>query len=277
MQHTLVAVFDNRADAQSAMEALVTAGFSRQDVRVSEGTDTPVGDGSITSDIKHFFADLFGTGDAESARKYSEAVKRGRQVLTVVAMSEPEIERAADLIEPFGPVDIDEQAAQKGGGAMSGEAMRTSSGTEQQSAPQSRQGAQGSSLQGSQQRAAGAESTAIPVIGEQRHVGKREVERGGMRVFQRVIETVEVEQLGAGDTYYRSHFDSNYASTGARYEDYTPAYTYGSTMAGNTVYRGRAWDEVEPTLRSGWETRNPGSTWENIKAAVRHGWDKITS
>jgi len=108
---------------------------------------------------------------------------------------------------------------------------------------------------------------------------------------------VEVEQLGAGsitgsstgstmgsnmsadDTYYRNHFDSNYGSAGGRYEDYAPAYGYGSTMAGNDQYRGRAWDDVEPSLRSDWETRNPGSTstWEKMKASVRHGWNKITS
>jgi hypothetical protein len=48
-------------------------------------------------------------------------------------------------------------------------------------------------------------------------------------------------------------------------------------MAGSDKYRGRAWNDVEPTLRTDWEARNPGSTWEKFKAAVRHGWDKITS
>ena len=36
MQHTLVAVFDNRADAQSAMDELLASGFSNQEVRMSE-------------------------------------------------------------------------------------------------------------------------------------------------------------------------------------------------------------------------------------------------
>lgn len=384
MQHTLVAVFDNRADAQSAMDELLGAGFSQQDVRLSEdsttgasttaSTDTSVGDGSFTSGIKHFFSDLFGSDNDEPARKYSEAVTRGSHVLTVVTASEPEVERAADLIERFGPVDIDEKASQWSGGAMPAEAMRMGSGTQQQSAllsqqsqqsqqsMQSQQGnLQGSAQLGSQQRDTTAENTAIPVIQEELHVGKREVQRGGVRVFQRVIETpvnetinlreehvsverhkvdqpvssadlsafeeksielretaeepvvqksarvveevvigkevtqhqeqisdtvrrteVEVEQLGAGaidadETYYRTHFNSLYGTTGDRYEDYAPAYSYGTTMAGSSQYRGRQWDDVEPTLRSDWESRYPGSTWERIKAAVRHGWDKVTS
>ena len=402
MQHTLLAVFDNRADAQSAMDELLGSGFSRQDVRLSEGaagnaaTNTTVDDGSFGSGIKHFFSELFGTGNDEPARKYSEAVTRGSHVLTVITASEPEVERAADLIERFGPVDIDEKASQWTGGAMSGEAMRMDSGAQQQSAllsQQSQQGTQGSSQQGtqgssqqgtqgsqqglsqqgtqglsqqgSQQRAPSAENTAIPIIEEQLQVGKREVQRGGVRVFQRVVETpvnetvnlreehvsvergpgdqpvssadlaafqeksielretaeeavvqksarvveevvigkevtqrqeqisdtvrhteVDVQQVGAGstagsmdsdDAYFRSHYESNYASAGGRYEDYAPAYSYGSSMAGSGQYRGREWNDVEPTLRSDWEARNPGSTWEKIKAAVRHGWDKLAS
>ena len=375
MQHTLVAVFDNRTDAQSAMAKLLGSGFSTQEVRLTETAGTSTGtstststattadDGSITSNIKHFFNDLFGADDDEPVRKYSDAVTRGSHVLTVTTLSEAEVERAADLIEAFGPVDIDEKSAQWGGGATSGAAMLSGAGAQQQSAltSQQSQSQQGASMSGSQQRAAPTEGTAIPIIEEQLQVGKREVQRGGVRVFQRVVETpvnetvnlreehvsverrpvdqpassadlaafqeksielretaeeavvqktarvveeviigkevtqreeqvsdtlrrteVDVQQLGAGaanadDTYYRNHYTSNYASAGGRYEDYAPAYSYGSTMAGSTQYRGRAWNDVEPTLRSDWETRNPGSTWENFKAAVRHGWDKVTS
>ena len=420
MQHTLVAVFDNRTDAQSAMDELLASGFSNQEVRISEaaadtgtatgatgamsptssmGTSSTTGvtgstDEGFGSGIKHFFADLFGSDHDEPTRKYSEAVTRGSHVLTVTTGTLAEVERAADLIERFGPIDIDEKVSQWGdgaisgaitgatGGALAGGAMRSSSGTQQQAALLSQQSQknqqnlmssqQGSPIGGSQQLDATSENATIPIIEEQWQVGKREVQRGGVRVFQRMVETpvsetvnlreehvsverrpvdqpistadlaafqeksielresaeevvvqksarvveeviigkevtqrqeqvsdtvrrteVEVEQLGAGsatgsnmglnmgkdDTYYRNHFDSNYANAGGRYEDYAPAYGYGSTMAGNDQYRGRAWDDVEPSLRSDWETRNPGSTstWEKMKASVRHGWNKITS
>ena len=409
MQHTLVAVFDNRADAQSAMDELLASGFSSQEVRMSEeatgatstmsptstmgttstaGTTNTPADEGFGSGIKHFFADLFGSDHDEPTRKYSEAVTRGSHVLTVTTSTLLEVERAADLIERFGPIDIDEKASQWGASdtsdALAGGAMRASSATQQQAALLSQQNQQsqqnsmssqqGSSIGGSQQLDATGESAAIPIIEEQLQVGKREVQRGGVRVFQRMVETpvnetvnlreehvsverrpvdqpistadlaafqeksielresaeevvvkktarvveevvigkqvtqrqeqvsdtvrrteVEVEQLGAAsssslssgtgsnlsgdDTYYRNHFNSNYASSGGRYEDYAPAYGYGSTMAGNDQYHGRAWDDVEPSLRSDWESRNPGSTstWEKMKASVRHGWNKITS
>jgi uncharacterized protein (TIGR02271 family) len=381
MQHTLVAVFDNRADAQSAMNELLASGFSSQEVRMSEeaggtsgagamsptstmgttsttGTTDTSADEGFGSGIKHFFADLFGSDHDEPQRKYSEAVSRGSHVLTVTTATLPEVERAADLIERFGPIDIDEKASQWGGasttgamaggamagGAMSSGAMGSGTGGQQQAAllsQQSSQGSmasqQGSAMGGSQQLATG-ETAAIPVIEEQLQVGKREVQRGGVRVYQRLVETpvtetvnlreehvnverrpvdqpastadlaafqeksielretgeevvvqktarvveevvigkevtqtqqqvndtvrhteVDIEQLGAttggttgatmgsttgtgmadDDTYYRNHFNSNLASSGGRYEDYAPAYGYGSTMASNEQYRGR--------------------------------------
>ncbi|MES2317144.1 MAG: YsnF/AvaK domain-containing protein [Pseudomonadota bacterium] len=214
MQHTLVAVFDNRGDAQKALEELVNSGYSRDQARLSEGD--PAGDtslspdstisrssaedpGSFVSSIRNFFTDIFGTERDEDARVYSEAVNRGHYVLTVVTDSMPEVERAADLVERFGPIDIDEQAQQWSGGPGT---QRPGSGAWQQSQPMSQQYAQGSQetlqqgaqqRQGSQQR---ADTTAIPVIEEELKVGKREVDRGGVRIYQRVVETPVNESVG---------------------------------------------------------------------------------
>jgi hypothetical protein len=40
---------------------------------------------------------------------------------------------------------------------------------------------------------------------------------------------------------------------------------------------GQAWEQVEPTLKSDWESRHPGSAaaaWDKVKAAMRHGWER---
>jgi uncharacterized protein (TIGR02271 family) len=50
------------------------------------------------------------------------------------------------------------------------------------------------SLQGSQQRDTG--TAAIPVVEEQLKVGKREVQRGGVRIFSHVVETPVNESIG---------------------------------------------------------------------------------
>ena len=388
MQHTLVAVFDNRTDAQNAMNELMSSNYSRENVRLSTSdttgttgtadvrtsTDTDEG---IGSSIKHFFSDLFGSDDTTSASRYETAVSGGRHVLTLTADSLTEVERAADIVERYGPVDIDEHSDKTGsmaGSGMTG-AMAGASGMQKSSSMSAQSASQGANLQGTtstrtdslQRDTAISGSTSgaasIPVVEEQLKIGKREVQRGGVRIFSRVIETpvdqsiglreehvnverhrvdkplgpgeaaafkeqtiemretaeeavvqktarvveevtvgkqvserqqqvhdtvrrteVEVERLGAtgrmrdDDSDYRSHFSSNYGSSGASYDDYAPAYSYGSTMRSDSRYANRQWDEVENDLRTDWESRNAGgpSTWEKMKAAVRRGWDRMT-
>lgn len=488
MQHTLVAVFDNRSDAQNAMDELLASGFSRSDVNVSSADptgqtsslsgDVPMAsqthEEGIGASIKHFFTGLFGSDNDEHVSRYSDVVSRGHHVLTLTTQSEPEVERAADVIERFGPVDIDErhdltgsaaslgasayqpQSSSMSGSSMSAGSMQSGSSQSmsQQSAlpPGTEPGAlqrgqdntmyfgsqdmndtvprdvgtyqetQGRSLQsgdlsdsdsrdadrlraspGSAQNAAlgggslqgtaslqgsddtslggtaitggqsmqrdtsmsGSTSRAIPVVEEELKVGKREVQRGGVRVYSRVVETpvnesiglreehvnverrpvnqpistadanafkeqsielretaeeavvqksarvveevlvgkevsqrqenihdtvrhteVQVENLAGersmsalgSDDAWRKDWDTNYSSLGGSYDDYAPAYRYGNEMRSSDQYKGRNWDDVESDLRSNWESRNTGgpSTWEKMKAAVRHGWDKIT-
>ncbi|MES3025858.1 MAG: YsnF/AvaK domain-containing protein [Pseudomonadota bacterium] len=385
MQHTIAAVFDNRSSAQQAIDDLVASGFAREQVRLSEGDTTGMGAQSTTStsathedqgigaSIKNFFSDMFGGDNSQDARMYSEAVSRGNYVVTLTAGSESEVERAADIVERYNPIDIDEHASQWGGAAWAGaDALRSGSGSAQQSQGVSQQFQQGSQVQGDIRARQGQQgiqqggdaSATIPIVQEELKIGKREVQRGGVRVYQRVLETpvnesiglreehvhverhavdqpinpadvtafregtfemretaeeavieksarvveevvvgkdvtqreqqisdtvrrteVEVEQLSGqqysaadDDTYFRSHWTSNYGDTGGgSYDDYAPAYRYGNQMASSDLYRGRPWEEVQTPLRSDWEARNPGQTWDKVKAAVRHGWQRITS
>jgi uncharacterized protein (TIGR02271 family) len=515
MQHTLVAVFDNRSDAQNAMDELLASGFDRSDVNVSSAdptgqTSSLSGDvpaatddthaygvgHSIGHSIRHFFTSLFGSDNDEHVQRYSDVVARGHHVLTLTTESEPEVERAADVIERFGPIDLDERhdltgsaasldPAMLAAGASSGSGLQKSSSMSSQSGSlgsmqqgtqpgalqggadedrnffatqnindpvpkdttfqepmgasmqsggsldsatggntlsgtqsssldsglsNSRQTAQGGSLsqsdsvlqgtrslQGSEDASLGGtiqsgqsmqrdttqtssltgkqqrDSAAIPVVEEQLKVGKREVNRGGVRVFSRVVETpvnesvnlreehvnvqrrpvdqpistsdstafkeqsielresaeeavvqksarvveevvvgkevsqrqeqindtvrrteVQVENLPGDtgspdrsmrasgsslddDTYFRNDWQSNYASGGGSYDDYQPAYRYGSEA--RSKYQGRDWSDVESDLRSDWDTRygkSGASTWEKFKNAVRRGWDKVT-
>jgi len=80
---------------------------------------------------------------------------------------------------------------------------------------------------------------------------------------------------GANDPF-RTHYQTHYANTGRAYDDYAPAYQYGSTLANDTRYKGRDWSAIEPDARRDWETSHRGSAWENFKDAVRHGWESVT-
>lgn len=232
MQHTLVAVFDNQSDAQNAKDELLAAGFTRDNVYVSSAnlsgttdglTDTTTGTSAmgarheegVGASIKHFFENLFGADENEHAMRYSNAVSGGQHVLTLTTDSEPEVERAADVIERFGPLDIDERhdlsgsAASLGTSAYQPGAQSSMSSASMQSDTYAGN-ASGSNLTGTNLTGDLADTrsdsmqrdtsvgrsdmdrtgkTAIPVVEEQLKVGKRLVERGGVRVFSRVVET----------------------------------------------------------------------------------------
>jgi uncharacterized protein (TIGR02271 family) len=214
MQHTLVAVFDNRSDAQNAMDELLASGFTRDNVYVSSadlsGTTTTTGatlgathEEGVGASIKHFFENLFGSDHDEHATRYSTAVAGGQHVLTLTTSSEPEVERAADVIERFGPIDIDERHDLAGNAASLGTSAYQPQTSPSLAAGSMQSGTQGGNLSGSLsdstsrsdslQRETAVDRTtgkaAIPVVQEEVRVGKRQVERGGVRVFSRLVET----------------------------------------------------------------------------------------
>ena len=160
METTLVVVFDQQTEAEQARDALLAEGFSSSQTRLTtpeSGTGGETGrnperDESFGAKVAHFF----GFGD-EHESTYSEAVRRGSCVLVVEAADDDQVKRASGIIERYNPVDIDERQAQW------------------------RQ----SGWQPSQARDGDA---SIPVVEEQLQVGKREVQRGGVRVVSRVTE-----------------------------------------------------------------------------------------
>ena len=101
MANTVIGVYDNFAQAQSALKQLLASGFTSLDVRLQPSEDTaPAREAALrsaglggsgenaahTGTLRHFFHNLFG-GDANSADqhpadRYAEAVWRGSFVLT---------------------------------------------------------------------------------------------------------------------------------------------------------------------------------------------------
>lgn len=365
MQHTIAAVFERQNQAEQAIDDLVASGFSRDNVRLSqslaESTARSADEGSFGASIKSFFSDIFGSATHPDTELYSEAVRQGHYVLMVDVADDDLVERATEVLDRHDPVDIDDEASKwRASGKLTGAGAQTMA---QQSSMQGAAGQQASMQSAAAQSQSQSGATAIPVIREALKVGKRAVERGGVRVFRRVVETpvresvnlreenvtverhavdqpasaadlaafqegsfdvretneeavvekvarvveevvigkevtqreqqiqdtvrsteVEVEQLSGQtsrsatqdeDSYYRQHWNTHYASAGGSYDDYAPAYRYGSSLGER--YRGRRWSEIEPDVRRGWESQYHGSAWENFKDAVRHGWERITS
>lgn len=186
MAQTVIGIFESAREAQDAVEALVNQGFTRSNIDLSttsasEGSTSTTMDRAYDRDdddsggIGGFFRSLFGDDDddRERTRRYTEVGSRS-SIVTVHATSDDEAERAADLLDEHGAVDVDERSEYYRSQTTSG----TSSNLMNQVQDFTQEGTQ-----------------AIPVIEENLQVGKRVVETGGVRVRSRIIERPVEENL----------------------------------------------------------------------------------
>ena len=275
MRQTVVGVFERYATARQAAQQLRESGFGdsvyvTDEITAVEGDAVNAGDelrdqGGIVAQVRHFFADLF-DGDDDQVSPYAEALRRGGGVVKV-EVTEDEADAARAALEAAGAMDIDDRASEwrESGRQESADSMR-----QQQSAGIGQQ-----SLGDTTNEA--RSGMATPVTG-----------RSGVHVYPRVAQpplegaSATEQRVSAPDagamsgSDYQSHFDANYAQSGERWQDYEPAYRYGDELRADARYTGRGWDEVEPDLRSDWESRNAGP-WEKRKGAIRHAWERLTS
>ncbi|MBV9501824.1 MAG: YsnF/AvaK domain-containing protein [Acidobacteriaceae bacterium] len=363
-QSTVVAVFRNRSEAESAAADLKANGIPEKNVYIGSYSDT--GDSSSNTrtwqethqhegGIKGWFKSLFGQDDAEASDSvyYENAANRG-EVLLSLDVDDQNVDRVTSILQNHNPIDVGEETTKIG----------------QQTTARAAASASPAPTSSTKTKSKDADlPKSIPVVEEDLQVGKRQILRGGVRVYSRVREQpveetvrlreehvrverqpanrsveagdlqagrdevievqefaeepvvqkqarvveevrvskdasertetvrdtvrrreVNVENLGKGDTAtaasttkasgidddFRRDFQTRYASSGASYEDYGPAYEYGYQAASDPRYQGRSWDEVESDLRSDYGLRYPNSAWERMKASVRYGWDKIT-
>jgi len=134
----------------------------------------------------------------------------------------------------------------------------------------------------------GTETTEEPVVAKEAHVIEEvKVSKQRQNRQQTVKDTVrktEVEVQEGGqprsnyqddlETRYSQDFQQRYASGGRQFNEYAPAYRFGSEYASGDRYRNRNWESVEQDVRTSWEARG-GGAWENFKDAIRHGWDLV--
>jgi len=159
---TLVAAYRNATDAQAAATDLQAAGISRDDIYIekngpdqgsqSRSKNTP-NEGGFTGWFKSIFAN---EDDADRSR-YERAISEG-DTLVGVEVDEDEIGAVEDILNRHSPIDVHAEDV--------GTERATNQATNQRS----------------------DQSKAIPVVKEDVQIGKRQVLRGGIRVYSRVVD-----------------------------------------------------------------------------------------
>jgi hypothetical protein len=200
---------------------------------------------------------MFGTTHHEDVEPPQDDAASAQHVVIFASESEPEAERAAGIIENFGPNGIEEHhenSDQKTAGAyLPGvAAMRTiyppgtAPGSLQFRAPEDSQ-------------YFGTQNAESPPTGH---------------TFQNRMGTTPWASPDEGAS------DAGTAHPGpdAGSSDDTAAYRYGEAMRASDPSPARSWEETESSLQSDWERKRRHTelpAWHKIKEAVRRGWDRV--
>src|SRR6476620_11449690 len=110
MGQTVVGFFKDFSDVQKALQRLESKGISKQQVDISKGRHldgTVDPDGRNTNKITDFFNKLFGH-DSDDARLYSTIGQTDVYIVTVHASSGDLAEKASDILDDCGAIDVDE-------------------------------------------------------------------------------------------------------------------------------------------------------------------------
>jgi len=166
MQKTVVGLFKSSDEAQNVKRDLINKGYAPEKIAiVANGATTEVraakqgmaasSETGIGEKISSFFRSL--TGEEPDERDYyADEVRTGGAILAVT-VSDDRADQVADILEDYGAKSVDEQVA-----TPASTTSRTPGKAQDQ--------------------------RAIPVVEEELKVGKRQIQRGGVRVYSHVTE-----------------------------------------------------------------------------------------
>jgi uncharacterized protein (TIGR02271 family) len=170
-------MYASRADAEQAQSELNRLGLSGSDVSIhdqqSSGLtrDNDRNEGGFFDSLRDMFV------DDEDSQTYGEGVRRGHYLLTV-RTDESNSDRVHQALESTRAVNVDESASSWRNEGWSGPAAGTTN-----------------------RQSMGRTDEVIPVVEEQLAVGKREVNRGGVRVRSYAREIPVHEQVSLRDEH----------------------------------------------------------------------------
>jgi hypothetical protein len=102
MRHTLKAVFDQRSDAQHALDALLASGYPRADMALSNVPTT-----EPDTSLRHSVARLLGTLYHRHAQ-HDDTSMRERHLVTLTTASDPEAARAVGIMGQYRPAGVED-------------------------------------------------------------------------------------------------------------------------------------------------------------------------
>ena len=258
---TIAAVYDNMADARSAIDSLVQAGFDRDDISL------------VASDVEGNYAvrsadDDYAEGDAASG-----AVTGG----VLGGLTGAAVGLAALAIPGLGPIiaagPLAAALAGAGIGAASGSLLGALVGfglSEETAGYYAEALRRGSVLV----TVRADEARADEVRDVLEFAGAVDLDSRAETWRDEGWEGYEYSDYDAYEPFFRSHYNRNYATGGYAFSRYQPAYRYGYMLATDERYTTYDnWDKLGTVAERDWKP-DGNSTWEEVKDAVHYAWHK---
>ena len=168
---TLTALYQTQADADAAKQRLTAMGIASGDIDIHDeaAAGRAGGDGGMLGGLGKLF------GHHDDTHAYAEGLRRGNVLLTA-KVDEGRATTAAEALDATSAVDFDQSQDEwrESGWSAPSPAGRPATSTA---------------------AATTGDDMAIPIVEERLVVGKREVDRGGVRVRSYVVETPVSEQV----------------------------------------------------------------------------------
>lgn len=216
MSRTITAMYDSRSEAEAARERLTASNIDASRVRIianeggsSGGSGSSYGNTSENTENRGFWSQMKELFVSEEDRhSYAEGVSRGGFLLTA-EVDEDDAERACTILEETNSVDFNQRESQWRNDSWTGYSGADSPMGSSSAMTDSTYGSTGGSSGASSFGSTGTPQTAgttgrhgqtvaeehIPIVEEQLRVGKREVNRGGVKVRSYVREVPVHEQV----------------------------------------------------------------------------------
>jgi len=177
MASTVVGIFETRAEAEAALNDLVSSGFSSSDIDLKAAG---YGGGSLISELEDE-----GVPNAD-AKLYAEGVQAG-DALEIAHVDDDRAALAQDIMNRHGALDIHDAFTQRGSTRTTGMADADMVNAGIAAAPAVTM-TEAPVMTATAGMVNAGDEQVIPVVEEELAVGKRQIQRGGVRVFQRVTE-----------------------------------------------------------------------------------------
>ena len=196
-QKTVVGVFEDYRTAERVAQELANNGIPRESIQVRSNFMTGAAGRTTEAEESHeggisgFFHRLFGGDESDQhGEHYAEAVRRGSAVVCVTA-PEAQVDQAVRIMNDEGAIDIDRRVEQY---------RETGYERHNPDAPAYSY----DEVAKERERFRGSEqSQSIPVVEEELRIGKRAVQRGGVRVFSHVVEKPVEEDIQLREEHVR--------------------------------------------------------------------------